>query len=290
MIHPSTFSIAAFDKNEPSWGIAVASKFPAAGAVVPWARAGSGAIASQAFANTALGPQGLDLLQSGMNAEEVLAKLLESDEGRETRQVGIVDKDGNSATFTGGGCMNWAGGRKGPGYAIQGNILVSETVVANMEEKFLETGGDLAERLYAVLLAGDRAGGDRRGRQSAAIIVVKEKGGYGGFNDRMLDYRVDDDVDPVSKLGELINLHRLYFGKSPQEDRIQLEGKNLADMKIILNNLGYLTGNLSEKYDSNMQEALRSFVGNENFEERCDPAAGWIDAPVYHYLIGKFGK
>ena len=290
MIHPSTFSIAAHDPGEQAWGIAVASKFPAAGAVVPWAKAGLGAIATQAFANTSFGPQGLELLSKGLDAKTVLAQLLASDPGKETRQVGIVDAQGRSASFTGSGCMDWAGGLSAPGYAIQGNILAGKHVVQAMEAAFLGDRGDLATRLHAALLAGDRAGGDRRGRQSAAILVVKENGGYAGFNDRMLDYRVDDDPDPVVKLGELIYLHRLYFEKSPETGRIQLQGEKLLAVQKIMQQLGYLKQAPTGTYDTTSQEALRAFMGNENFEERSDPAAGWMDLPVYDFILRKFGK
>jgi len=290
MIHPSTFSIAAYDDQDKSWGVAVASKFPAAGAVVPWARAGSGAIATQAFANTSYGPEGLDLLGMGFNAEDTLARLISADEGRETRQVGIVDSQGRAASFTGSECMDWAGGITGPGYAIQGNILTGRQVVLSMETAFLQSSGDLANRLQAALLAGDLAGGDRRGRQSAALVVVREKSGYGGYTDRMLDYRVDDDPNPVTKLGNLIYLHRLYFGKSPENERTFLKGSALREIQIVMQKLGYLNQPPSESYDQPTQAALRAFTGNENFEERCDLSAGWIDAPVYEYLIREFGK
>jgi uncharacterized Ntn-hydrolase superfamily protein len=267
----------------------VASKFPAAGALVPWAQAGKGAIATQAFANTSYGPRGLELLAQGLSAEIVLGRLLADDPGRETRQAGVVDALGRSATFTGQECPAWAGGIAGPGYAIQGNILTGAEVVSEMESAFLHTPGDLAARLHSALLAGERAGGDKRGRQSAALVVVKVKGGYGGFTDRMLDYRVDDDPDPVVKLGELLDLHRLYFGKSPAAERIPLAGAPLLELQKILVQRGYLK-HPGESDDPALQAALRAFLGNENFEERCDPAAGWIDEPVYEYLKRKFGK
>src|SRR5688572_29988198 len=203
-----TFSIIACDLEEQAWGVAVASKFPAVGAVVPWAQAGVGAVATQSFANTSYGPRGLALMATGLSAEEALARLLEDDPERELRQIGLVDGHGRAATFSGSGCFAWAGGVAGDGYAVQGNILAGKRVVTALEKGFLKAKGDLAARLHTALLAGDRAGGDRRGRQSAAIYVVKPKGGYGGYNDRWLDYRVDDHEDPVPRLGELIELHR----------------------------------------------------------------------------------
>ena len=283
-----TFSIVACDMDEPAWGVAVASKFPAVGAVVPWAQAAAGAIATQSFANTSFGPRGLALLSSGLSAGETLARLLESDPEREHRQVGLVDAQGQSASFTGSGCFEWAGSLTGPGYAIQGNILRSSNVIAAMEQTFLQSPGDLPLRMQRALVAGDRAGGDRRGRQSAAIYIAKPGGGYGGFNDRWLDYRVDDHEDPIVRLGELIELHRLYFGKSAETDRVILEGENLRRVKRILRKLGYIDTSTTEEFDSLTQEALAEFIGNENFEERADPSAAWIDGPVLDYIYRKY--
>jgi uncharacterized Ntn-hydrolase superfamily protein len=249
-----------------------------------------GAVATQAMANTSFGPRGLKLLSSGLSASETLHQLLAEDEGRQSRQVGIVDAHGEAATFTGSECMDWAGGLTGPGYAIQGNILVGANVVNAMQQAFLDTPGDLAARLHAALFAGDRAGGDRRGRQSAAILVVREEGGYGGYTDRLFDYRVDDDPDPVVKLGQLIELHRLYFEKSSQNERLNLQGGVLGDLQTLMHNLGYLNQPASGVYDAATKQALRTFTGNENFEERCDIEAGWMDAPVYNFLLRKFGK
>jgi uncharacterized Ntn-hydrolase superfamily protein len=279
-----TFSIVACDLKEKAWGIAVASKFPAVGAVVPWAQAEAGAVATQSFANTSFGPLGLQMMAAGISADETLAKLLMDDSDRELRQVGLVDGKGHAATFTGNGCFPWAGGVAGKGYAIQGNILASAKVVPAVEKKFLATKGDLPSRLYAALLAGDRAGGDKRGRQSAAIYVVKPNGGYGGFNDRWIDYRVDDHKNPLVRLGELIQMHELYFGKSPESERVLLKGKSLEQVTMILKREGYLKKNVA------FQEAYNAFIGNENFEERSDPYAKWIDRPVLKYLVKKFGK
>ena len=280
-----TFSIVACDLKEKTWGIAVASKFPAVGAVVPWAAAGAGAVATQSFANTSFGPRGLEMMAAGLSADETLAKLLMDDPDRELRQVGLVDANGKSATYTGSGCFPWAGGVNGKGYAIQGNILANAKVVPAMEKKFLATKGDLPTRLHAALLAGDRAGGDKRGRQSAAIYVVKPNGGYGGYVDRWIDYRVDDHEDPVPRLGELLELHRLYFDKSPENERAALKGKTLDQMTSILKRAGYLL-----KKNTAFIDAFNAFIGNENFEERADPNGQWIDKPVLKYLVKKFGK
>lgn len=283
-----TFSIVACDLEEQTWGVAVASKFPAVGAVVPWAQASVGAVATQSFANTSFGPRGLALMATGLSAEEALARLLEDDPERELRQVGLVDKQGRAATFSGRGCFAWAGGIAGSGYAVQGNILAGKRVVTALEKGFIKAKGDLPNRLHAALLAGDRAGGDRRGRQSAAIYVVKPKGGYGGYNDRWLDYRVDDHEDPVPRLGQLIELHHLYFGKSLVKDRIILKGDLLNRLQVILKSLDYLKIEPSGEIDEETRKAFRAFIGNENFEERADPAAGWVDKPVLDYIFKKF--
>ena len=290
MLKPSTFSIVACDLDKPAWGVAVASKFPAVGAVVPWAQAGAGAVATQAYANTSFGLRGMDLMASGLSAEATLAELLKDDEEREQRQVGLVDASGQAATFTGYECFEWAGGLTGPGYAIQGNILAGEQVILAMQKAFVETEAALPTRLHAALLAGDRAGGDRRGRQSAAIYIAKPNGGYGGFIDRWIDYRVDDHEDPVPKLGELLELHELYFGESDEKDRVSLKGEPLKQLQEILIKLDYIEGKADGTYDELTKSALRAFTGNENFEERCDLDAGWIDKPVLEYLLKKFGN
>jgi uncharacterized Ntn-hydrolase superfamily protein len=204
------------------------------------------------------------------------------DPDRELRQVGLVDAKGNAATYTGNGSFPWAGGVTGNGYAIQGNILASAKVVPAMEKKFLGTKGSLPTRLHAALLAGDHAGGDKRGHQSAAIYMVKPNSGYGGFTDRWIDYRVDDHEDPVPRLGELLEMHELYFGKSLENERLILKGKSFEQMSAILKREKYL------KKNSSFQDAFNAFIGNENFEERADPNAQWIDKPVMKYLIKKF--
>ncbi len=279
-----TFSIVACDLEEQSWGVAVASKFPAVGAVVPFGRASAGAVATQSFANTSFGPRGLDFMSAGLTAQQALDELLKNDPDRELRQVGLVDIHGRSATFSGSGCFAWAGGVAGSGYAIQGNILAGPKVVPAMEKAFLKAKGSLPGRLFSALLAGDRAGGDKRGRQSAAIYVVKPNGGYGGYLDRWIDYRVDDHEDPVPRLGELIAMHELYFGKSPESDRMPIKGRALSHLTTILKQEGCL------KKDTEFVSAFNEFIGNENFEERADPNAAWIDRPVLKYLVQKFEK
>jgi uncharacterized Ntn-hydrolase superfamily protein len=282
----ATFSIVACDLKAQAWGVAVASKFPAVGAIVPWARAKAGAVATQALANTSFGPRGIDLLASGRSAYDALRELLARDRDREHRQVGIVDAQGGSATFTGKLCPDWAGGVSGPAYAIQGNILSGPDVVGQMEQTFLETRGDLPARLLAALEAGGQAGGDRRGRQSSALIVVKPRAGYGGHNDRWIDYRVDDHLNPIPRLSELLEIHRLYFGKSPSSQRVRLQGEAVKEVQGIMKGLGYYTPT-DGQYDDATREAFRAFIANENFEERADPDAGWIDRPVLEYLLKK---
>jgi len=204
---PSTFSIVAADPEAGEVGVAVASRFFAVGSVVPFAKAGVGAVATQSFANTTYGPRGLELLERGVAADEVVRVLTRGDDGREQRQLGVVAANGVAATYTGTKCNAWAGGRGGPNYAVQGNILAGDAVVAAMERAFLDAKGKtLAERLYVAIVAGDRAGGDARGRQSMALLVARAKGGYGGFTDRAIDLRVDDHADPIVEMGRLLGI------------------------------------------------------------------------------------
>ena len=279
-----TFSIVACDLKAHAWGIAVASKFPAVGAVVPWAKAKAGAVATQSLANTTFGPRGLEMMAGRLSAEETLSKLLARDRDREHRQVGLVDASGQAASFTGKSCAEWAGGLTGPGYAIQGNILAGAVVIQEMEHTFREAAGELPERLFGALDAGSRAGGDRRGRQSAAIYVAKANAGYGGHDDRWVDLRVDDHLNPIARLGELLELHRLYFGSSPKAERVKLEGQVVRDLQERMKALGYYTP-VDGQYDDATREAFRAFIHNENFEERADPDEAWIDGPVLAYLM-----
>jgi uncharacterized Ntn-hydrolase superfamily protein len=200
----ATFSIVAHDPERKEWGIGVASRFLAVGAVVPWAKAEVGAVATQSFANTTYGTRGLELLAQGKSAEEVVKLLTEEDNQRDLRQVGIIDAKGNAASFTGKKCMAWAGGKSGKHYTCQGNILAGEAVVDGMAKAFEQTKGPLAWRIMAALEAAEKAGGDKRGKQSAAILVVRPRGGYGGFNDRYVDFRVDDHTEPIPELARLL--------------------------------------------------------------------------------------
>ncbi len=207
----ATFSIVARDSATGEMGVAVASRFFAVGSVVPWAKADVGAVATQSFANTSFGWRGLDLLERGASPDEALAILLKNDDDPDRRQVGIVSNSGKSVTYTGKNCIPWAGGRSGPNYACQGNILAGEAVVVAMEKAFLETRGTLADRMYAALVAGDSKGGDSRGKQSAAMLVVKKNAGYGGFTDRAIDIRVDDNPEPFKELGRLLDYAQMNY-------------------------------------------------------------------------------
>lgn len=217
----ATFSIAAYDPGTGDLGVAVQSKFFAVGSVVPFAVAGVGAVATQAQGNTSYGPRGLAMLEQGMSPDDVLAALLADDEDREHRQVGVVAADGRAAAFTGSECMDWAGHRVGADYTVQGNILVSEETVAAMARAFEETDDILAERLMRAIEAGQAAGGDSRGMQSAAILVVRKEGGYGGFNDRYCDLRVDDHEEPIAELRRLVDMWK--------HDALIMEGYRLCD-------------------------------------------------------------
>lgn len=207
----STFSIVARDSVTGELGVAVASRFFAVGNVVPWAKADVGAVATQSFANTTFGWRGLELLEKDLTPGEIVKVLVRNDDNPERRQLGIVAADGNAASYTGKSCLHWAGGRSGPNYAVQGNILAGEAVVIGMQKAFLETKGTLADRLYAALLAGEKNGGDARGKQSAALLVVKKGAGYGGYTDRAIDIRVDDHPEPFKELGRLLNYAQMNY-------------------------------------------------------------------------------
>ncbi|WP_336990210.1 DUF1028 domain-containing protein [Bacillus infantis] len=275
-----TFSIIGYDPKEKEWGIAVQSKFLGVGAVVPFAKAGVGAVATQSYANTAYGPQALELMEQGKTAQEALDLITAEDPDKELRQVGIVDFEGNGATFTGNGCYDWAGGTAGTYFAAQGNILVDENTVKAMADTFTSSEGTLAERLLASLNAGQEAGGDSRGQQSAALLVVKEKGGYGGFNDRYIDLRVDDHHDPITELIRIYHLQQLYFAPSREGRVADIEGDVEAELGSQLVRLGYL-----EKVASGeeLYKALKTYIHTENFEER-EQDEGKIDLDILEYM------
>ncbi|HTZ04396.1 MAG TPA: DUF1028 domain-containing protein [Gaiellaceae bacterium] len=258
----ATFSIVACDLDASQWGVAVQSKFLAVGSVVPWADAGVGAVATQAWANPQFGPNGLELLREGLDAEAVVAKLVAGDPGRDERQVGVVDSMGRAATFTGPGCMDWAGGRTGDGYAAQGNILVGAETVDALAETFESTAGDpLPRRLLACLAAAQAAGGDSRGQQSASLLVVQPYGGYQELSDLLVDLRVDDHERPIEELHRLYELHDRLFGKTPREEWLAVDDALGAELRERLAALGY---------DGELDDALRGWSGVENLEERVD--------------------
>ncbi len=253
----ATYSICACDLDTGHWGVATQSKFLAVGSVVPWAAPQVGAIATQSYANPRYGPEGLDLLRSGCSAAEVVRRLTSADDDREQRQLGVVDATGHGATFTGSGCHAWAGGRAGEGYAAQGNILVSAATVDALADTFVTSAGrPLAERLLDCLAAAQAEGGDRRGQQSAALLVVERDGGYAGLSDTLVDLRIDDHERPVEELRRLFRLHETLFGKTPREEWLRIDGPLRAEIEERLGVLGYAT--------------LADWAGVENLEERVD--------------------
>ena len=279
----ATFSIVAFDPETGALGVAVQSKFLAVGSVVPWARAGVGAVATQALANFNYGPRGLQLLSRGKTAAETVEALISADEEREHRQLGVVDAAGRAATFTGGECFEWAGGITGEHYAAQGNILVGRETVEALAKTFESTPGDLAGRLLAALEAGQTAGGDSRGKQSAALLVVREGGGYGGDNDRVVDLRVDDHPEPIRELVRIRDLHTLYFGETGPDDVVAVDGEVKREVAASLGRLGYLEEGAD---DEALLDALSAFIRTENFEER-EQERGYLDRAVLEFIKDK---
>ncbi|MEZ4518459.1 MAG: DUF1028 domain-containing protein [Chloroflexota bacterium] len=285
----ATFSIVAYDPARKEWGAAVQSKFLACGAVVIWARAGAGAVATQSYANLAYGPEGLDSMAGGASAADTIAALTEADADRALRQVGMVDQSGQAASFTGDGCYDWAGHIVGDGFACQGNILIPGTVEA-MAAAFEEARrgpGELADWLVTALAAGQAAGGDKRGRQAAGVLVIREGGGYGGNNDRYLDLRVDDDPEPIAKLTELVGMHHLFFGEVDPDNLIPLSDV-AAELQGILRQTGHYGGPVNGDFDDQTRSALRELIGNENLEERWNGTGDTIDSVVVDYLRQRF--
>ena len=301
-----TFSIVARDPANGDLGVAVASKFLAVGSVVPCALAGVGAIATQALANVSYGPDGLAALAGGNDATMVLASLTQADDGRSERQLGIVDARGGAATHTGTGCLVWAGGRVANGVAVQGNILTGPEVVDAMLSAFGAASGSLPDRLLGALLAGDRAGGDARGRQSAALLVVRAGAGYGGTTDRWIDLRVDDHADPVPELQRLVGIWRLLSERPEPGDLLAIEPALAAELKERLTRAGWAPGrddtfaasirgalagvsrigsprDAGPDWDAAWDDALLTWMGVANLEERT-AAAGWIDSAVLEQL------
>lgn len=283
MPQPSTFSIVAYDPEATAWGVAVQSKFIAVGAVVPFAEAGVGAVATQSFANTRYGPLGLAMMRHGLSAEETLAALLAGDPGGGHRQVGLVDAQGRAAAFTGSSCYEWAGHVVGEHFCCQGNILAGPDVVNAMAETFRAARGPLAERLLAALAAGQAAGGDRRGQQSASLLVVTPGGGYAGFNDRLVDLRVDDHPTPIERLHRLYHLHQVFFGETRPEDLRPFDESVIAELQRLAAAAGHYEGPLHGEWDRATQTAVEALIGAENLEDRWR-SDGQFDMAILNHL------
>ena len=270
----ATYSIAACDLDAGQWGVATQSKFLAVGSVVPWAEPKIGAIATQAYANPRYGSEGLNLLREGLSAEEVVERLTSADEGRDQRQLGIVDREGRSASFTGAECLEWAGGRTGPCYAAQGNILVSAETVDAIAETFESSKGALVERLLDCHDAAQAAGGDRRGQQSAALLVVEENGGYAQLSDTVVELRVEDHERPLEELRRIYRIHEALFGETPRDEWLTVDDALANELRERLAKLGY---------DGELEDAFNRWAGNVNLEERIDGVAE-IDPVVLQEL------
>jgi len=277
----STYSIVACDLHAGQWGVAVQSKFLAVGSVVPWAEPHVGAIATQSYANPRYGPDGLALLREGRSAQETIDALVAADDDRAQRQVGVVDGQGRSATFSGEECLEWAGGRTGDGYAAQGNILVSEATVDALALTFeCNAGMPLAERLIECLAAAQAAGGDRRGQQSSSLLVVEKDAGYASLSDVLVDLRVDDHPHPIPELRRLYDLHHAVFGATPRAEWVDVDAALAEELRERLADLGY---------DGELEQAFSEWVGTENLEERVDGVER-IDPVVLNALRTKQGS
>jgi uncharacterized Ntn-hydrolase superfamily protein len=258
----ATYSIVACDLEAQQWGVSVQSKFLSVGSVVPWAEPYVGAVATQAYANPRYGPNGLQLLRDGLSAQEVVDRLTGEDEGRDHRQLGVVDGDGNSATYTGRECMDWAGGRTGTNYAAQGNILVSAETVDALAETFESSAGrPLADRLIDCLAAAQAAGGDSRGQQSSALLVVQRDGGYAGMSDVVVELRVEDHERPIEELRRIYTLHDEIFGKTPRRLWLDVDEPLATELRERLATLGY---------DGELEDSFTRWTGKENLEDRVD--------------------
>ena len=280
-----TFSIVAWDRETADLGVAVASKYLAVGAAVPWVEAGVGAVATQSFVNASYGPDGLDLLRRGEEPITVAQILTAKDNERDVRQLGIVDAQGRAVTFTGVGCLDWAGGMIGDGVAMQGNLLAGPGVIAAMERAWLDNARQpLADRLLVALLAGDRAGGDRRGRQSAAILVKRVGAGYGGATDQLVDLRVDDHFDPVPELQRLFEIQQLLFGSTPEAEWVLIDDELGGRIRAALRNNAIKVAE-GGAWDDALDQALRRWIVDQNLDERWW-GGNRIDPVVVGQLLG----
>jgi uncharacterized Ntn-hydrolase superfamily protein len=288
----ATFSIVAYDPVEDAIGVAVASKFLAVGAIVPWARAGVGGVATQAMGKYTFGPDGLALMQQGLSAEDALAQLLTNDSGRDYRQVGLVDVRGGVAAHTGSGCLDYAGHRMGDNFTCQGNILAGPQVLEAMVATYTSAQGDLATRLVQALQAAEDAGGDKRGKQAAAVLVAKAHAGYGGDNDHYLDLRVDDDPQPIARLAELVRTHYVFFGQPMPEDAVPIDAALARELQAIAASQGFYSSDVDGMWDDESRQAFDHLVSVENLEERwnLETTPDVIDRVALDYLRTRFGR
>lgn len=287
-----TFSIVAHDPDEQAWGVAVASKFLAVGAMVCWAQAGVGAVATQALAKITFGPDGLAMMAAGKSAQETLDALVAADHGALHRQFALVDAQGNVAAHTGPECHHWAGHKTGRFFSCQGNILTGVETIEAMAEAFTAGTGELADRLMAALLAGDTVGGDSRGKQGAALLVRRPNGGYGRDNEYYLDLRVDDDSEPVQRLQTLLASHHLFFGESKPEDQLTITPEIARELQTLIKYGGYFPDAVDGVWDDRSKQAFWRMAGNENLEDRwhIDRKPDQIDRVALEYLRERFGN
>jgi uncharacterized Ntn-hydrolase superfamily protein len=263
-----TFSIAAFDPENGDLGIAVQSKFPNVGVVIPFARAGIGAIATQSYCNTSFGPRGLTLLQKGASPQDVVDELIAGDEDHEYRQLAVIDAQGHAAAYTGAHCFDWCGSVVEDNFSVQGNCLESDAVANHMAQSMRDSRGSLAERLLGALAAGQAAGGDRRGQQSAALLVVRECGGYGGHDDRYVDISVYDHPAPIKELYRLYDIHRLTYFRSDPDKLVPAEGEIARELQEIMKARRFYSGEVDGLFNKDTRNALHDFMGWENYDER----------------------
>ena len=284
-----TFSIVARDPVNGDVGVGVASKSLAVGMAIPYAQAGVGAVATQCYTNMSYGPKGLAMMADGLSAQDALDRLVGADEGRERRQVGMVDAGGLAVSYSGTDCDDWAGGRTGEGYACQGNVLVGGAVLDAMAETFENAKGALPDRLHAALSAGEAAGGEKYGRQSAALLVMRKQAGDGGFDDTLVNLRVDDCSEPLPELGRLLELYHLYFGVTPETEKVAIDEAVARELQAMMNRLGFYHGALDGGWGEATRTAFQTFVGAESFDERVDIPGRTIDPPALDYLRRQFG-
>ncbi len=285
--YPSTFSCVARDPDNGDLGVIVQSKFPCVGSIVQWAKAEVGAVATQAWANPVYGPRGLELMAEGKSATETLKTLQKEDDEEmvKHRQVGLVDAKGEAVSFTGNECMDWAGHVIGNGFCCQGNILAGESVVTAMAGAYESTDGDIIDRLFATLKAGQSQGGDRRGMQSAAILVVRKGGGYGGEIDRYVDVRVDDHPSPIVELERIFDVYDMTLLSREDPSRLlKIEGTTAIKIQKGLKALGFLESVTEDSFPQRAAEALRQFINENNFENKAtEDSTIWQS--VYEYLL-----